>query len=130
MNNVKYFYIRQDNANTLRRKEANFWGNFHSDYEHHRGDPIACVAYTPRDATGLVKWALSTVNQKHDKFDKAEARKRAEAGLNYTDSANVVTLNELQTKSSDVAFMVIRKLAAEDWVPSSVKKAAKAWLSE
>lgn len=115
MSNVKYFFVRQPDANTKK------FG--------HRGHPVGCVAY--RRVENGVEYALSTVNLDVDQFNRQDARTIAllrltdktasgeyDPVLIYTDAEN----------STEVVSDIMFSLYCDGLTPSRVKKAAKKWL--
>ena len=122
MSQIKYFYIRVDNNNSLQRRlEEHYTGG---SLSAHRGDPIACVAYIIEDSI-TVRWALATCNTECDKFDKRQARHLSSSRLE--EEYCIVTLKPTQTVR-DIQYAITRRLVDDKDTPTRVKKAAKEWL--
>lgn len=116
---IRYFYIRQPNKKN----------------PHHRGDPVACVAYQrspdpDQEEQEIVTFAMSASNP-DDEFNKPLARKIASGRLKHSrkivDGFNV----DRTTTSTEV----IRELVSyvEDGmysinVPTRVRNAAQKWM--
>jgi hypothetical protein len=126
-NTIKYFYLRTDNANTLRHKALTEL-EIDSPYAKHRGDPIGIVAYVRTGGTNGndIRWAFSCTHSTADTFDREKGRLLALERLVVDYFSK--TLKPTQTKASDATYAIMRELSVDNSVPSAVKKAAKSWL--
>jgi hypothetical protein len=126
---IKYFYLRQPSVNSLKCKAADEYGGYaFDDFSEHRGDPFACVAY--RVFPTYIEFGLATVNIDVDKFSKKVARRFARMRLKSAGHVMRAHVGKLQTGGRDHMYQMMKALVEEPTLPTSVKKAARAWLFE
>lgn len=113
---IKYYYVRRPNSNASKG---------------YRGDPFACIASEVVDVNGVkdLHFTLSVVSNR-DKFVKQRAR---EIALGRLESGRRFVLNDVGTlKFSQLIVQMMNELmhVQSQSVPSSVKRAARAWLKD